>query len=236
MEAGFKIQNMTVLFLNVIMCILYIFCVECLAKTPLLNVSKEELNKKHKSGEWQSLNTEPVEIARSSVIGVYYHMYGNRGPVLDVGCGEGFFTENIHKRKGVYTGIDISEVAINRAKQKRTGFDFQCANLSTYEPIRLYSTIIFNEVLYFVDHKKELIRYSKFLHESGKIIISLMSSNATSNEHDEIFSVANNLFSFLHSMSLSGLTTSTTTLTDSTLWINHYIGYFNIKVYQVKKK
>ena len=218
---------MTVLFLNVIMCILYIFCVECLAKTPLLNVSKEELNKKHKSGEWQSLNTEPVEIARSSVIGVYYHMYGNRGPVLDVGCGEGFFTENIHKRKGVYTGIDISEVAINRAKRKRPGFDFQCANLSTYEPTRRYSTIIFNEVLYYVDHKKELIRYSKFLQHNGNIIISLMSSNATSNEHDEIFSTANNMFRFLHAMSISGLGMSYNRVDTA---------YFKIKVYQRKKK
>ena len=106
----------------------------CFAEKPFLNTSIEELNEKYKSGEWQSLSTEPVEIARSSVIGVYYHMYGNRGTILDVGCGEGFFTENIRKRLGLYTGIDISEIAIKRARRKRPGFDFQYTDLTTYEP------------------------------------------------------------------------------------------------------
>jgi hypothetical protein len=54
-----------------------------------------------------------------------------------------------------------------------------------------------------------------------------MSANATSNEHDEIFSTAHIMFSFVHSMSLSGFSTSTSRVD---------MAYFKIKVYQVRKK
>ena len=38
---------------------------------------------------FEYLNTEPLELTRSAAIGVYYTKYGNKGSILDVGCGEG---------------------------------------------------------------------------------------------------------------------------------------------------
>lgn len=214
-------------FVTCILCInVYISAVK--ERPPWFNLSIAEWNEQYGNGAWQYLNTEPLELARSSVIGVYYQTYGNRGAILDVGCGEGVLTDMLHKRKSVlYTGIDLSKVAINNAKQKRPGFDFQCENLASYVPTKSFNIIVFNEVLYYVDHERELVRYSKYLKKNGKIVISLWSKNAHTHDHEDIFSFADKLLSFVHSMSFSGLTTST---------VNNetYIANFKIHVYQLK--
>ena len=84
-------------FVTCILCInLYSSAVK--EKPPWFNLSIAEWNEQYENGAWQYLNTEPLELARSSVIGVYYQTYGNRGAILDVGCGEGVLTDTCYER------------------------------------------------------------------------------------------------------------------------------------------
>ena len=55
----------------------------------------------------------------------FYQTLANKNHLLDVGCGEGalsdlFLGPNAHH----YHGIDVSKVAIEKAKIKRPHFDF----------------------------------------------------------------------------------------------------------------
>ena len=131
----------------------------------------------------------------------------------------------INKNKNVYDGIDLSIIAIKNAKMKRRGFNLQQADLTKFTPTKKYNFIVFNEVLYYVDHEEEIKRYSKFLDSNGVITISLWSRDSQKHDKEDIFDFASSHLKLLHSMSFSGLTTST---------VNNEtrIAHFYIKSYQ----
>lgn len=47
--------------------------------------------------------------------------------ILEVGCGDGFFTSSISKEGADVIGSDIAQEMIDRAKQKHPGLEFRCA-------------------------------------------------------------------------------------------------------------
>lgn len=135
-------------------------------------------NREYANGDWTYLKTSPSERARSAlIIDVLYRTYGNGGTILDVGCGEGVLADYLHPDEHVlYTGIDISSTAIESAKNKSKSLTFKVTPAEDYhlEGTTRFSTIIFNEVLYYLNHIHIAWKYAQnYLDPQGILITSV---------------------------------------------------------------
>ena len=141
------------------------------------NFTEEDWNRQFSKGKWDYLGKVGVERARNAVIiGVYAH---DKKRILDVGAGEGALTDFLRtdEQKKGYVGLDISKEAVRIAKSKRNAYTFLQGSAETFEPPdqKPYDLIVFNEVLYYFDHKQLLKQYSssKYLAKDGIIVISV---------------------------------------------------------------
>lgn len=95
--------------------------------------------------------TVPYEAARLAAMD---EALGRRplGTVLEVGCAEGHFTATLAKRAGRVIALDISMVALERAR-KRAPAAFVEADLMTWEPgvFAPFDVIVLGDVLYYLD-------------------------------------------------------------------------------------
>jgi SAM-dependent methyltransferase len=116
----------------------------------------------------------------------FLEKYGRDGSILDLGCGSGnTATELAANSYRDYTGVDISDVAIEKAKQKaqaagRAGKNsyFQ-GDISSYEPTQQFDLILLRESVYYIPGPimmDTLRRYSTSLKPGGVIIVRLWSS------------------------------------------------------------
>lgn len=77
--------------------------------------------------------------------------YINGNKVLDIGCGEGRNSFYLEKLGFEVTGVDISQVAIEKAKSKHTTCQFFCNNLIIDKwPDTMYNAIIDFGLFHFV--------------------------------------------------------------------------------------
>lgn len=78
---------------------------------------------------------------------------GTLGPVLEVGCAEGHFTEKLTGRSPRVLAVDISAVALERARQRAPRAVFIEADLLSWEPGAEgpFEAIILGDVLYYLD-------------------------------------------------------------------------------------
>ena len=95
--------------------------------------------------------------------------------VLDVGCGEGSKIIDAFKRINNISayGIDVSDVAIRRAKNQNSKINFRCGNIEKlpYKSDKFditFSTYVFEHTTKPMKILKEMIRVTKI---GGKIII-----------------------------------------------------------------
>jgi SAM-dependent methyltransferase len=118
---------------------------------------------------------------------VYPHLekYVGRGSVLDLGCGQGGTAVELVSPYQRYVGVDISEMALQRAREKVAGADrtsrasFACADFLRFDPDQKFDVILFRESMYHVPIgrvKTILDRYSQFLTEQGVFIVRLFLS------------------------------------------------------------
>jgi 2-polyprenyl-3-methyl-5-hydroxy-6-metoxy-1,4-benzoquinol methylase len=104
--------------------------------------------------------------------------------LLDVGCARGELARYLDM--DVYTGIDISDYAIEEAnkyyacreEQRGKRITFYCSDMCEYVPAQneLYDLIVFNEILYYLEIEEALEqvrRYTKYLTPDGMLIVSL---------------------------------------------------------------
>ena len=164
--------------------IIYYFVIQSLccwilvaAGEKFYNFTEEDWNRQFSKGKWDYLGKVGVERARNAIIiGVYAH---DKKRILDVGAGEGALTDFLRtdEQKKGYVGLDISKEAVRIAKSKRSAYTFLQGSAETFEPPdqKPYDLIIFNEVLYYFDHKQLLKQYSssKYLAKDGIIVISV---------------------------------------------------------------
>ena len=89
---------------------------------------------------------------------------------LDIGCGTGELLRQLAERGFEVTGIDLSEVAISKAKQYPGTYvagDFMKVDFKDK-----YDVIFINKVLAFAEDKKAFIKKAKsLLTKGGKIVI-----------------------------------------------------------------
>lgn len=114
-----------------------------------------------------------------------------KGSVLDVACGTGSLSEYY---KGEYTGMDISDVAIEKAKQSRRKDAHFCVMDATKQweatPVR-YDTIVVAEFLEHIDNDEMVFSNIKEnIMDNGRIIISVPNGDKVPDEsHARTFTI-----------------------------------------------
>lgn len=134
------------------------------------------------SGQWDYL-----EHTTDDPIYHYLGKYTNSGSILDLGCGSSNTGNELDGSKYViYTGVDISENAIQRAfarsinNARKEKNEYFCADIATYVPRMSYDVILFRESLFYIPKgriKGVLDRYANYLKESGVFIVRMCDRN-----------------------------------------------------------
>lgn len=94
--------------------------------------------------------------------------------ILEVGCGLGYLTYALRSENYDVQGLDISEEAINNAKQKFGNY-FICEDLFKYAEInnKTFDVVILTEVIEHLEHPIEFLEtILKLLNTDGKIILT----------------------------------------------------------------
>ena len=107
----------------------------------------------------------------------------NGGAILDLGCGAGNTGVELDSAKySVYVGVDISEVALQKARQRcaenrrSDKNSYVRSAIETYVPSQEFDVILFRECLFYVAQwrmKSVLNRYADYLTSDGVLIVRL---------------------------------------------------------------
>ncbi len=205
------------------------------------NISKAQWEKEYSGGHWDYLDRVSIERARNAIIvNMFYSVYGggaygslkagnsrydaDRGSsavdlILDVGCGLGTLSDYLHgPQRPAYTGVDLSEEAIKKARSIRanplTGgsplkeSQFLQSDAKGFKPPpgTKYGTIVFNEMLYYVNHVEVMKYYSQFLRPDGIMVISVWFNQKYKELRDTIFADANRLYKSVDAAEMNGVT------------------------------
>jgi len=149
--------------------------------------SENELKKKFndfflEEDPWHKLNTCRDKIYKIKVLN-FLSMYNYKN-VLDLGCGEGDFTYLISNKVKKIDAVDISSIAIDRAKQKYQNSNITYFNMGALEfcsqtTLKKYDLIFALEMLYYLNDKEriELLELiSNLLQDNGILYIGLVVS------------------------------------------------------------
>jgi trans-aconitate methyltransferase len=120
--------------------------------------------------------TISAEIRNMAVLTLLRVAHPSMTSLLDVGCASGSLVRCPGARGLDYTGIDISDVAINEALRLSPSHRFQTAQLQGYLLDRNYDAILFSEVLYYLsvdDALSEYHRYAAALVSGGLVVVSM---------------------------------------------------------------
>lgn len=98
--------------------------------------------------------------------------------MLDLGCGNGFVTNELAKSGNKVSGIDLSESGIKIAQQAFPGIDFKCGNVeedlvpATF-PADTFDAIVSTEVVEHVYQPRHFSRNAfRLLRPGGHLIVS----------------------------------------------------------------
>lgn len=114
--------------------------------------------------------------------------YVRNGNILDLGCGPGNTANELaasaYRR---YVGVDISEVALEKARRRTIVNDregkntFVQGDFVNYEPMEKFDVILFRESMYHVPMgkiKRTLDRLSRYLKEGGVFIVRMYTADS----------------------------------------------------------
>lgn len=144
-------------------------------------------NKEFANGQWNYLDHKP-SAERHDIIYFYLQKWLHKGNILDLGCGTGVTALELHNDEyNYYMGIDISDVAIQRAidqcrndNVKSHKSQFRVSDISAYVPDRKYNVILFRESLYYINKfvlRRVLDHYKDYLDEHGVFIVRIFDKN-----------------------------------------------------------
>jgi SAM-dependent methyltransferase len=142
------------------------------------NVKKHLWNNEFSRGRWDCLDRTPGDYVYS-----YVEKYASNGSILDLGCGSGSTGNELDETSyRHYRGVDISDVAIEKARRRteenhRVEKNRYCqADIFGYVPTQQYDVILFRDSIYYIPRGQiiaMLDRYSQFLKEGGVFIVRI---------------------------------------------------------------
>jgi 2-polyprenyl-3-methyl-5-hydroxy-6-metoxy-1,4-benzoquinol methylase len=136
----------------------------------------------YSSGKWNDSWSHGYDLdrreedARYGTLLALMRRYEKEGPLLDVGCGDGLLEEKYRQISSVpIVAFDYSASAIERARGRGlTNVEFLCADSRTFRPQQLFSVIVLNESLYYVDDYLIMMEaLSKTLTPDGVFVVSM---------------------------------------------------------------
>lgn len=129
-------------------------------------------------GRWNCPDRSPGDFAHASI-----EKYANNGSILDLGCGAGLTANELNDATfRQYTGIDVSDVAVETARtttaaaDRSARFRFTQSDIATYVPTERHDVILFMESLYYIPWSRIpalLDRYSHYLKADGVFIVRM---------------------------------------------------------------
>ena len=142
-------------------------------------VKRRMWNGEFSGGRWNHLDATP-----SDCVYPFVEEYANGGSILDLGCGSGNTANELTVSSyRDYTGVDVSDVAIDKAI-KRTEVNgrahqnrFLQSDILTYVPTQDFDVILFRESIYYFQLSKiepMLDRYSRYLKNGGVFIVRMI--------------------------------------------------------------
>jgi 2-polyprenyl-3-methyl-5-hydroxy-6-metoxy-1,4-benzoquinol methylase len=136
-------------------------------------------DQEYATGQWARLSML-AEMPRYAIIAGYSRTISSDASVLDIGCGAGHLLDWIyHDGNRRYVGIDVSSVAIQQACERTSSRQarFEVADAATFDPGDRFDIIVFNEMLYYIEHPELVLeRYESFMAPGGVLIISMWRS------------------------------------------------------------
>jgi len=133
-------------------------------------------NDEFSSGYWESLENTADDMVYS-----YIKKYCGTGSILDLGCGSGNTGCELDATSyRTYTGVDISDVALQKAgrrselNNRREKNSYVLSDIASYIPDTDYDVILFRESIYYIPAHKikpTLERYSRHLKQNGVLIV-----------------------------------------------------------------
>ncbi len=136
---------------------------------------KNTWNEQYLEGKWDTLRSN-WEDARFDVMRKFMGSYSVKGKILEIGCGEGLLQAQLDPViYSSYLGIDISEVAVQRALYLENSCTrYRAADMEEFNPAEKFDMIIFNESLYYAKCPcSTMLKYMGFLEENGVFITSI---------------------------------------------------------------
>lgn len=199
-------------FLALLVVYSILFTTSVSSKSQHYNITESTWDNQFAKGKWDYLGKVAIERARNSVIsGVFALAFAPKGRILDVGCGEGVLSDYLNEdQKKLYLGVDLSHEAIRIAKKKRGTLNFLQADAKLYVPPpgQQYDVIIFNEMIYYMDHLAILKQYSssRYLSKDGIIVVCVWYTNKVDFLRSSIFADARKELDSIDMVEVSGVT------------------------------
>jgi SAM-dependent methyltransferase len=146
------------------------------------NLKSHLWNSEFSHGRWDCLDATP-----NDCVYPYVEKYANNGSILDLGCGSGSTgNELVENSYQDYTGVDISDVAIGKAKSRTENNGrgakarFFQSDVFSYVPNQQFDVILFRDSIYYIPRikiKPMLDRYSKYLKHDGVFVVRMWDGN-----------------------------------------------------------
>lgn len=128
---------------------------------------------KYRIGKWNYMEKE--QLRYNAIVDLIKSCEIEKLQILDLGCGYGSLNYYLKETKyDSCMGIDLSPNAISKATKKNyKNSEFAVADIHQFRTEIKYDIIIFNEVLYYLDHQMEIVeKYAEFLGDKGYFIFS----------------------------------------------------------------
>jgi len=116
----------------------------------------------------------------------FVETYCRNGSILDLGCGSGNTGNELQVTNyQTYTGVDVSEVAVEKAAKRSASNGrgaknrYLVSDIESFMPPEKYDVILFRESLYYVPLlrvKTTLERYLKYLTDTGVFVVNISSA------------------------------------------------------------
>lgn len=143
----------------------------------LVQQTKEQWERQFADGTWDRLQDgQPNTVELARLITEYASTHGTPVSVLDIGCGNGGLARLLDRESGIeYTGIDISETALDAARAIAPNAHFIAADVEQSQPdIGEFNVLVFNEVLYYMNPDSVFQRYRLYATDDTRVFISVL--------------------------------------------------------------